>query len=184
MAVNWHLIHRSNLIQGILQVILALIIAIVFPLVQESARSKNQQLEDLLQKQENVLLKFCNSVTFAVSMSEDIRACHHRLKCNKMENYELYCKEILSYGNMALASNPETYEAVCRIATVYFSQELSEELDKFLNNMDRVIEWPVFECGQDTSEYDLVINNMINMAYPSIVDKMRGEIQMTRKHLQ
>lgn len=181
---DWDRIHRSNLIQGLLQLGVAVIISLVFPYVQESNRSINQQKAEIVKKQEEMLTKFCSSFSFTLTLNDEIRSCHERLKCNNMEFYGPSCEKVLSKGTLEFASKQDTFDAVCSVASVYYSQKIKDMLKQVNDDVTLILGTKLPKCGFDDSEYYSRVSKVTREEYPTIVEAMREEILMSQSKLQ
>lgn len=182
--VDWKTFHRSRLVCGVLQILAAGLISVLFPHCQESNRAQKQEILDLLEKQEEILATFTKTISFSVSLNDDIRACHYRLDCDLGGSYTKSCEAVIVEGRNLSLSAGDTYESVCSIAEVYFSDSLIHKIETLKNSIDALFSYPLCECTGNDDKYRETFERIQNIEYPSVVSGMRDEIFATRKKLR
>jgi hypothetical protein len=178
------IIKEYNLQTGLIQLILAILVTIFFPIIQTWQESNVQRKFNLLTKKEEMISKFCHTISFTLTIMDHLRSCHMLMQCDKKSPYNKSCDNLISEGTMALSTSQETYESVCEISSVYFSKKVGGKLDIISKKIDRLFELDLPQCDGNDDEYMSMLADIRKNDYPAIVEMMREEVIVSRVNFQ
>lgn len=175
-------IEKHNLQTGILNVCIGVLATFLFPITQSWQEASTQRQFNLLLKKEEMISKFCHTISFTLTLMDHLRNCHIIMQCDKKSPYQSSCDKIISDGTMALSTSQETYESVCELSSVYFSKNVGDKLDAISKKIDRLFSMNIPQCQDDDSRYNTLLAEIRDNDYPAVVGMMKKEVVLSRTH--
>lgn len=175
--LSWKVLHRSLFFQGILQVLLAIIVSCWFPVNLEYQKAVNAERADYLRKKEDIYTRFAASLSFTLTLNDEMRECHKVIICETDKYYEDRCKEIISKGGFEFAAMKDPVDVIGAVASLYYSRDVSQAIDNLGKKVLQLLDCKLKRCEERDDSYIGLYDEIVNNDYPAVMEMMRTDLE-------
>lgn len=178
--LSWEVVHKSYFFQGILQVLLAVIVSCWFPINLENQKAKNGEQAEYYHKKEDIYTRFATSLSFTLTLNDEMRECYKVISCETDKYYEDRCKEIISKGGFEFATMKDPIDVISSVASLYYSDSISEKIESINRKVINLLSCKLTRCDEKDDDYEKLFSELISVDYPEVMALMRQELKKSR----
>jgi hypothetical protein len=178
--LSWEVIHKSYFFQGILQVLLAVIVSCWFPVNLENQKAKNAEQAEYYHKKEEIYTRFATSLSFTLTLNDEMRECYKVISCETDKYYEDRCKDIISKGGFSFATMQDPLDVIGSMASLYYSGIIANKIDEVNKKVVKLMDTKPVRCKENDEEYKNLYKELVGVDYPAVMSLMRQELNHSR----
>lgn len=146
----------------------------------EHEKAVNAERAEYLKKKEEIYTRFASSLSFTLTLNDEMRACHKVIICETDKYYEERCKDVIAKGGFEFAAMKDPVDVIASIASLYYSNEASQEINKVGKSVLTLLDFRLVRCDESDSAYLKKYDEIVNVDYPVVMEMMKHDLEKSR----